>query len=171
MGTQWHTTFWAPESLQMLTAAMKLKDAFSYGKGMTNLDNMCKSRDITLPTEVHLVKAVVFPVVIYGCESWTIKKDEHWRLMLLNCGVEEDFWEYLDCREIQRVHLKGNQFWIFGRRTDAEAETPVRWPPDVKNCLIWNDPDAGKDLRWEEKGLTEDETVGWHHQLNGHEFE
>ena len=75
----------------MLTAAMKLKDAFSYGKGMTNLDNMCKSRDITLPTEVHLVKAVVFPVVIYGCESWTIKKDEHWRLMLLNCGVEEDF--------------------------------------------------------------------------------
>ena len=80
MGTQWHTTFWAPESLQMVTAAMKLKDACSYGKGMTNLDSMCKSRDITLPTEVHLVKAVVFPVVMYGCESWTIKKAEHRRI-------------------------------------------------------------------------------------------
>ena len=80
MGTQWHTTFWAPESLQMVTAAMKLKDACSYGKVMTNLDNMCESRDITLPTEVHLVKAVVFPVVIYGCENWNIKKAEHWRI-------------------------------------------------------------------------------------------
>ena len=80
MGTQWHTTFWAPESLQMVTAAMKLKDACSYGKVMTNLDNMCKSRDITFPTEVHLVKTVVFPVVIYGFESWTIKKAEHWRI-------------------------------------------------------------------------------------------
>ena len=80
MGTQQHTTFWDPESLQMVTAAMKLKDACSYGKVMTNLDNMCKSRDIPLPTEVHLVKTVVFPVVIYGCESWTIKKAEHWRI-------------------------------------------------------------------------------------------
>ena len=71
---------WAPKSLQMVTAAMKLKDACSYGKVMTNLDNMCKSRDINLPTEVHLVKAVVFPVVIYGFESWTIKKAEHWRI-------------------------------------------------------------------------------------------
>ena len=80
MGTQWHTTFWAPESLKMVTAAMKLKDACSYGNVMTNLDNMCKSRDITLPTEVHVIKALVFPGVIYGCESWTIKKAEHWRI-------------------------------------------------------------------------------------------
>ena len=79
MGTQWHTTFWAPESLQMVTEAMKLKDTCSHGKGLTNLDNMCKSRGITFPKEVHLVKAVVFPVVIYGCESWTTKKAEHWR--------------------------------------------------------------------------------------------
>ena len=75
----------------MVTAAMKLKDACSFGKVMTNLDSMCKSRDITLPTKVHLVKAVVSPVVIYGCESWTIKKAEHQELILLNCGVEEDF--------------------------------------------------------------------------------
>ena len=86
MGTQWHTTFWAPESLQMVTAAMKLKDACSSGKGMINLNNMCKIRDITLPTEVHLVKDVVFPVVIYGCESWTIKKAEHWRINAFKLG-------------------------------------------------------------------------------------
>ena len=77
----------------------------------------------------------------------------------------------LDCKEIQSVHPKGNQSWIFIGRTDAEAETPILWPPDVKNWLIWKDPDAGKDWRWEEKGTTEDEMVGWHHWLNGHEFE
>ena len=82
-------TFWAPKSLQMVIAAMKLKDAYSL-KVTTNLDSIFKSRDITLPTKVHLVKAVVFPVVMYGCESWTVKKAEHRRLMLLNCGVGED---------------------------------------------------------------------------------
>ena len=74
----------------------------------------------------------------------------------------------LDCKEIQSVHPKGNQSWIFIGRTDAEAETPVLWPPDVKNWLIWKDPYAGKDWRWEEKGTTEDEMVGCHHRLNGH---
>ena len=69
----------------------------------------------------------------------------------------------LDCKEIQSVHSKGNQSWIFTGRTDAEAETPILWPPDVKNWLIWKDPDAGKDWQWEEKGTTEDETVGWHY--------
>ena len=77
----------------------------------------------------------------------------------------------LDFKEIQPVHPKGNQSWIFTGRTDAEAETPVLWPPDVKGWLIGKDPDAGKDWRWEEKGTIEDEMVGWHHQLNGHEFE
>ena len=77
----------------------------------------------------------------------------------------------LACKEIQPVHPKGNQSWIFIGRTYAEAETPILWPSDVKNQLIGKDPDAGKDWRWEEKGMTEDETVGWHHQLNGHEFE
>ena len=77
----------------------------------------------------------------------------------------------LDCKEIQPVHPKGNQSWIFIERTDVEAETPILWPPDAKNLLIWKVPDAGKDYRQEEKGMTEDEMVGWCHQLNGHEFE
>ena len=77
----------------------------------------------------------------------------------------------LDCKEIQPVHPKGNQSWIFIRRTDAEAETPIFWQSDAKNWLIWEDPDADKDWRWEKKGTTEDEMVGWHHRLDGHEFE
>ena len=77
----------------------------------------------------------------------------------------------LDCKEIQPVNPKGNQSWIFIGRTDAEAEAPILWPPDVKSWLIWKDPDDEKDWRQEEKGTTEDEIVGWHHQLNGHEFE
>ena len=77
----------------------------------------------------------------------------------------------LDCKEIQPVHPKGNKSWIFIGRTDVEAETPILWPPDAKNWLIWKDPEAENDWRWEEKGMTEDEMVGWHHRLNGHEFE
>ena len=77
----------------------------------------------------------------------------------------------LDCKEIQPVHPKGDQSWIFIGRNDAEGETPILWPPDAKNRFIWKAPDAGKDRRWEEKGTTEDEMVGWHHWLNGHEFE
>ena len=91
-------------------------------------------------------------------------------LMLFNCGVGEDSSESLGCKEIQPVHPKGNQSWIFIERTDAEAETPIVWPPDEKNLLTGKDPDAGKDWRREEKGTTEDEMVGWHHRLTGHEF-
>ena len=91
--------------------------------------------------------------------------------MLLNRDVKEDSWDPLDCKEIQPVHPKGNQSWVFIGRTDVEAETPIVWPPDVKSWLIWKDPDAGKDWGQEEKGPTEDEMVGWHHQLNEHEFE
>ena len=77
----------------------------------------------------------------------------------------------LDCKEIQPVHPKGNQSWVFTGRTDAEAETPKLWPPDAKNCLIGKDPDAGRDWGQEEKGTKEYEMAGWHHQLNGHKFE
>ena len=77
----------------------------------------------------------------------------------------------LDCKEIQPVHPKGNQSWIFIERTDAEAETPILWAPDAKNWHIWKDPDAGKDWGQEEKGTTEDDMAGWHHWLNGREFE
>ena len=92
-------------------------------------------------------------------------------LMPLNCGVGEDSWESLGLQGIQPVHPKGNQSWVFIGRTDLEAETPILWPPDVKSWLIWNDSDAGKNWRQEEKERTEDEVVGWHHRLDGHEFE
>ena len=139
---------------------------------MTNLDSILKSRDITLPTKICLVKAMVFPVVLYGCESWTIKKTwvlKNWRFwtVVLEKTVESP----LGCKEIQPVYPKGNQSWIFIGRTDAEAETPILWPPDMKNWLIWKEPDAGKDWWWEEKGMTKDEMVGWHYQLDGHKFE
>ena len=99
-------------------------------------------------------------------ESWEPKTWCFWTVVL-----EKTLESPLDCKEIQPVHPKGNQSWIFIGRIDAEAETPILWPPDVKNWLIWKDPDAGKDWRWEEKGTTEDEMVGWHHRLSGHEFE
>ena len=85
--------------------------------------------------------------------------------------LEKTLESLLDRKEIQLVHPKGNRPWIFIGRTDAEAETPILWPPDMKNWLIWKDPDAGKDWRREEKGMTEDKVIGWHHQLNGHKFE
>ena len=90
--------------------------------------------------------------------------------MLLNCAVREDSESPLDCREIQPVHPKRDQSWIFIGRTDAEAETPILWPPHAKSWLTGKDPDAGKDWRQEKKGMTEDEMVGWHHRLSGHGF-
>ena len=99
-----------------------------------------------------------------------LKKAEHQRLDALNCGVVEDSWESLGLREIQPAHPNGNQSWQFIGRIDVEAETPILWLPDAKSWLIWKAPDAGKDWRQEEKGTTEDEMFGWHHQLNGHEF-
>ena len=99
-------------------------------------------------------------------ESWAPKNWCFWTDLL-----EKTLESPLDCKEIQSVNPKGNQSWIFIGRTDAEAETPMLWPPDAKNWLIGKDPDAEKDWRWEEKGTTEDETVWWHHWLDGHEFE
>ena len=113
---------------------------------MTNLDSIFKSRDITLPTKVHLVKAMVFPALMYGCESWTIKKAECRRIDAFELLVLEKTLESpLDYKEIQPVHPKGDQSWVFIGRTDAEAETPILWPPDAKSSLIGKDPDAGKD--------------------------
>ena len=156
----------APKSPQMVTAAMKLTDACSLEEKLPR--QQLKSRDITLPTKVLLVKATVFPVVMYRCESW---KAECWRI---------DAFELWCWRRLLRVPwaarrsnqsiLKRNQSWVFIGRTDVEAETPILWPPDAKNWLIGKDPDAGKDWRWKEKGMSEDEMVGWHHQLDGYEF-
>ena len=130
--------FGVPKSLQMVTAAMKLKDTYSLEvKLWLNLDSILESRDIALPTKVRLVKAMVFPVVMYemwelDCEeSWVLKNWCFWTVVLektLECP--------LDVKEIQPVHPKGNQFWKFIGRTDAEAETPILWPPDAKNWLF-----------------------------------
>ena len=118
-------------------------------------------------------KAMIFSVVMYGCESWIIKQS--WALKnwwFWTVVLEKTLESPWDCKEIQPVHPKGDQSWIFNGRTDAEAETPILWPPDANNWLIWKDPDAGKDWRREEKGTTEeDEMVRSHHRLNGHEFE
>ena len=99
-------------------------------------------------------------------ESWALKNWCFWTVVL-----EKTLESPLDCKEIQSVNPKENQSWMFIGRTDAEAETPILWPPDVKNWFTGKDPDAGKDWRREEKETTEDEVVGWHHQLDGQEFE
>ena len=138
---------------------------------MTNLDSVLKSRDITLPTKVHIVKAMVFPVVIY---RWELDHKEGWALKnwcFQTVVLKKTLESALDSKEIKPVNSKGNQPWIFIGRTDAEAEAPVLWPPNGKSWLIGKDPDAGKDWKREEKGMTEDEMVGWHHWLNGQEFE
>ena len=114
-------------------------------KAVTNLDSILKSRDITLPTKVHLVKAMVSPEVMYGCESWTIKKAECRRINAFELWYWRRLLSPLDCREIQPVHPKGNQSWVFIGRTDTETETLILWPPDVKNRLIGKYPDTGKD--------------------------
>ena len=140
-------------------------------KVMTNPESILKSRDTTLPTKVHLVKVMIFPVVIYGCENWSVKKAESWRIDAFSTVVLKKTLESpLNCKEIQPVLPKGNQSWILIERIDVEAETLVIWPHDVKNWLIWKDPGAGKDWRQEEKGTTEDEMIGWHHWLDGHGF-
>ena len=147
----------------MVTAAMKFRDAYSL-KGMlwTNLDSILKGRDIALPAKVRLVKATVFPVVSHvwmwqlDCEeSWAPKNWCFWTVVLKKT-VKSPF----NRKEIQPVHPKGDQSWVFTGRIAIEAETPILWPPNVKNWLIRKDPDAGKDWGQEEKGMTEDEMVG-----------
>ena len=136
---------------------------------MTNLDSILKSRDITdkgLSSQSYgFSSSHVWMWQLDYKESWAPKNWCFWTVVL-----EKTPESPLDCKEIQPVHPKGNQSWIFIGRTDAEAETPILWPPDTKNQLR-KDPDAGKHWRWEEKGITEDEMVGWHHWLNGHGFE
>ena len=169
---QWHTLCSLQRGLQNHAAGAcshEIKRRLLLGrKAMTNLDSILKSRDITLPTKV---KAMVFPVVMYECESWTIKKAEHQRI---------DPFELWCWGRLLRVHWtarRSNQSILkeispgIHWKTDAEAEIPILWPPDVKSWLIWKDPDAWKDWRQEEKGTTEDEMVVWYHRLNGHEFE
>ena len=140
-------------------------------KDMTNLDSILKSRDITLSTKVHLVKAMVFSrshIWMWDLdykESWVSKNWCFWTVELKTLESP------LTYKEIHPVHPKGNQSWVFTGRTDAEAETLILWPRDAKKWLTGKDSDARKDWRQEEKGTTEDEMLGWHHRLSGHECE
>ena len=148
----------------------KIKRGLLLGrKTVTNLDNILKTRDITnkgpSSQSYGFSSSHVWMWELDCKESWVLKNWCFWT------GVGEECECPLDCKEIQPVHPLGNQCWIFIGRTGAEAETPILWPPDVKNWLIGKDPDAGKDWRQKEKGMTEDEMVEWHHQCDGHEFE
>ena len=146
---QWQTIFLGSKMIADGDCTHEVKRCLLLGrKVMDNLDSRLKSRDITWPTKVHLVKAMVFPVVMHGCERWTINEAECRRidafeLWLLEKTLESPF----DCKEIQPVHSKGNQPWMFIGRTDVETETLILWPPDMKNWLIGKDPDAGKYRR------------------------
>ena len=134
MGKQWKQSdfiFWGSKITADGDCSHEIKRRLLLGrKVMTNLDSIFKSRDITLPTKVHLVQAMVFPVVMYGCESWTVKKAECRRIDAFELWC----WRrLLRSKEIQPVHSKGDQPWLFFRRNDAKAETPILWPPDVKS--------------------------------------
>ena len=137
---------------------------------MTNLDSILKSRNIILPTKVHIVRAMVFPVVMYGCESWTIKKAECQRIDAFK------LWCWRRLLRVPWTARRSNQSILKEINSEYSleglmAEASIIWPPDVKSRLIRKDPDVGKGWRQEEKEMTEDEMVGWHHRLNGHEFE
>ena len=176
MGKQWkqcQTLFWgAPKSLQMVTAAMKLKELAPWEKSYDQSRQHIKKQRHYFGNKGPSSQSSGFSsshVWIWKLdykESWGPKKWCFWTVVL-----EKTLKSPSDCKETQLVHPKGNQSWIFTERTDAEAEAPILWPPNAKNWLIGKDPDAGKDWRQKEKGTTEDEVVGWHHQLNGHEFE
>ena len=141
-------------------------------KTMTNLDSVLKSRDITLWTKVRLVKAMVFPAVMYGCDSRTIKKAECQRIDASELWCWRRLWRVpWTARRSNHSILKEINPEYSLLRTDAEDETPILWLPDAKNWLIGKDIDAGKDWRQKEKGTTEGKMVGWHHWLNRHEFE
>ena len=170
---QWLTLFfWAPKSLQMVMAAMKLKYAYSLeGNYDQPRQHIKKQRHYFVnkgPSSqgYGFSSSHVWMWELDYKESWVQKNWCFWTVVL-----EKTLESPLDCKEIQLVNPKGNQSWIFIGRTDVEAESPIIWPPDAKSWLIWKDPGAGKDWRREEKGPTEDEMVGLHHRLNGHEFE
>ena len=150
---------------------MKLRHLLLGRKVMTNLESVFKSRSITLLTNIHIVQAMVFSIVMYGCE---LDHKEHWapnNLCFWTVVLEKTLENPLDFKEIQPVHPKGDQSWVFFGRTDAKAETPILWPPHANSWLIEKDSDARRGWGQEEKGTTENEMAGWHHWLDGREFE
>ena len=141
---QWQTLFLGSKITADADCSTEIKRCLVLGrKVMTDLDSILKSRDITFPTEVHLIKAMVFPVVMYGCESWTVKKLNAEKWCFWTVVLEKTLENPLDCKEIHPVYPKGNQSWVFIGTTDAEAETSILWPPHAKSWLIGKDPGAG----------------------------
>ena len=155
----------------MVTAAMKLKDTYS-------LEEKYDQPRQHIKKQRHYFGNKGPSRQSYGFSSshiwmWELDYKESWAQKIddFELVLEKTLESPLDCKEIQPVNPKGNRFWLFIGRTDAEAQTPILWPPDVKNWLIRKDPDAGKYWRQDEKGMTEDEMVGWHHRLDGYEFD
>ena len=157
----------APKSLQMVTAAMKLKDLVHWKKSYDQPRQHIKKQrhyfanNVPSNQNYGLSNSHVWMWVLDNKESWAPKNCCFWTVVL-----EKTLESPLDCKEIQPVHPKGDQPWIFVGRTNAENEAAILWPADEKKWLIWKDPDAGKDWRWEEKGMIENAMVGWHHQLD-----
>ena len=166
----WKTIFWGSSITADGDCSHEIKRGWLLGrKAMTNLDSILKGRDITCQQNPSsqsygFSSSHVWMWELDHKESWVLKNWCFWTVVL-----KKSLEGPLDCKQIQPVNPKGNQSWLFIGRTDAEAETPILWPPDAKNWLIWKDPNAGKDWRQERKGMTEDEMAGWLHQLNGHE--
>ena len=153
MSDSWHPMDCSTPGSSISGIFQRILEWVSIFFSMTNLESILKSGDITLLTKVCLVKVMFFSVVMYGSESCTIKKTEPKNWCFWTVVLEKTLESLLDCKEIQPVNPKGNQSWIFIGRTDAEAETPMLWPPDSKNWLAGKDLDAGKDGRQEEKGM------------------
>ena len=166
---QWET-FWAPKSLQMVTAAMKLRHLLLWRKAMPAKQHIKKQR------HYFANKGPSSQSYGFSCSHvwmWELDYKECWaqkNWCFLTAVLQKTLESPLDCKEIQPVHPKGDQPWVFIGRADVEAETPIFCPPDLKSWLIWKDPDAGKDWGQEEKGTTEDEMIGWHYRLDGHGF-
>ena len=176
MGKQWKQWltlfFWAPKSLQMLIAAMKLKDAYSL-EGQLWPTQIAYSKAETLLCQQRSVESRLW-FFRWSCMDVSVglwRKLSAKELMLLTVVLEKTLEIPLDCKEIQPVHPKGDQSWVFIGRTDAEAETPILWPPHAKSWLIGKDPDAGRGWEQEKKGTIADKLAGWHHHLDGHESE
>ena len=176
MGKQWKQwpilIFWSSKIIIDGNCSHGIKRCLLLGrKAMTNLDNILKSRDISLPTNLHIVKAEIFPVVMYGCESWTIKKAEHRRIDVF------ELWCWRRLLRVPWTARRSNQSILKEISPECLLEGLMLklklqyFGHLMQRTDIWKDPDAGKDWRWEEKGMTEDEMVGWHHWLNRHEFE
>ena len=170
---QWQTLFsWAPKSLQMVTAATKLKTLAPLKKNYDKPRQRIKKQRHYFAHKGPYCQSYGFSsshVWVWELdhkECWAPKNWCFWAVVL-----KKTLESPLDCKEIKPVNPKGNQSWIFTRRTDGEAQAPILWPPDAKSWLIRKDPDVGKDWKQEEKQMTEDKMAGWHHWLNGRESE